>query len=170
MSQLKEEQLFRAVFYGDLVMVESLSGDPNLNINWRSGRGSTPFFMACQNGHKEVVSLLLANPRIDPKMPNNNGVDTKRRVVTEDPVENGKTAAEWARMLGLIKKPKYMENEVHTRVTKIGPIIADLIDAYEKDPAKVRSQLRKELGLRGISFPSSLPHYTVRQLKLLPNR
>ena len=128
MSQLKEEQLFRAVFYGDLVMVESLSGDPNLNINWRSGRGSTPFFMACQNGHKEVVSLLLANPRIDPKMPNNNGVDTKRRVVTEDPVENGKTAAEWTRMLGLIKKPDYMENELKT-----------------------------QLGPRGISFPFISP-------------
>jgi len=30
--------------------------------------------MACENGHKEVVSLLLADPRIDPNKPNNDGV------------------------------------------------------------------------------------------------
>jgi len=33
--------------------------------------GATPFFVACDNGHKEVVSLLLADPRIDPNRPTN---------------------------------------------------------------------------------------------------
>ena len=47
----------------------SLKGiDPNKPAN----DGATPFFMACQNGHKEVVSLMLADPRIDPNKPLNN--------------------------------------------------------------------------------------------------
>ena len=29
--------------------------------------------MACHNGHKEVVSLLLAGPRIDPNITGNDG-------------------------------------------------------------------------------------------------
>ena len=33
----------------------------------------TPFFMACQNGHQSVVSLLLADPRVDPNKPKNDG-------------------------------------------------------------------------------------------------
>jgi len=33
--------------------------------------GIPSFFIACENGHKEVVSLLLADPRIDLNKPRN---------------------------------------------------------------------------------------------------
>jgi len=167
---------------GDIEVISLLLADPRIDPNKALSGGGTAFLKACQDGDKEVVSLLLANPRVDPNMATNEGatglymcaqcgfleiiqtilassreVDTKRRIVTEDPVENGKTAAEWARTLGTIQKPEYMEGEAYERVRKLGSTIADLIDAYEKDPAKVRSQLRKQLGPRGISSRSPFP-------------
>jgi len=178
--------LFWAAFRGELEQVRSLCGDPDVNINWQYEGGFTPFLTACSNGHKEVVLLLLADPRIDPNRPRNDQstplymaaqqghfeiiqtmlassreVDTKRRIVTEDPVENGKTAAEWVRALGTLQKPDWMEDEGHKRVRKLGSTIADLIDAYEKDPAKVRSQLRKQLGPRGI-LPTHLSPFVFK--------
>jgi len=176
--------LFGACQAGQVGVVEYLLSLKGIDLNKPMNNRTTPFSVACRNGHKEVVSVLLADPRIDPNRPRNDQstplymaaqygfleiiqtvlassreVDTKRRIVTEDPVENGKTAAEWARALGTIQKPGYMEAEAYERVKKLGSTIADLIDAYEKDPAKVRSQLRKQLCPRGISshlpFPPS---------------
>ena len=149
----------------------SLKGiDPNLPEN----EGVTPFFMACQNDHKEVVSLLLADPRIDPNKAKKNQssplwsasqegqlevvqlllassleIDTKTRSLF-----NKTTAAEHARGLGKrTTKPDSETEEVFHRRKMYGPLCADLIDAYEKDPAKIRSQLKTQLGPRGISLP-----------------
>ena len=84
----------------DLELVKFLTSDPSVNVNWGDPEfhrtaffracghnsvavlpkvdvnkpnieGATPFFIACQNGHEEVVSLLLADMRIDINMPDN---------------------------------------------------------------------------------------------------
>ena len=34
---------------------------------------ATPFYVACQRGRKEVISLLLKDPRIDVNKPQNTG-------------------------------------------------------------------------------------------------
>jgi len=43
-----------------------LLADPRIDVNKQTDDGSSPFLFACQSGHKEVVSLLLADPRIEP--------------------------------------------------------------------------------------------------------
>jgi len=50
-----------------------LLADPRIDPNRPETTEATPFFIACQEGHKEVVSLLLADPRIDPSEPQNDG-------------------------------------------------------------------------------------------------
>jgi len=160
---------------GHKEVVSPLLADPRIDPNKPNKNETTPFNVACQNGHKEVVSLLLADPRIDPNKPKNdqstplwyasqNGhlevvqhllasgreIDTKMKSTY-----NNKTAAEHAWAMGAADKDDDETEEDYERGKANGPLCADLIDAYEKDPAKVRSQLRKQLGLPGNPSPSS---------------
>ena len=131
--------------------------------------GIPSFFIACENGHKEVVSLLLADPRIDLNKPRNdqstplwfasqNGhlvvvqhllasgreIDTKMRSTF-----NNLTAAEQGRSMGArTTKPTDETEEFFQRKKSNSPLCADLIDAYESDPAAVRHRLRRQPGLR----------------------
>jgi len=50
-----------------------LLADPRIDPIKQRNEGTTPFFMACQEGHKEVVLLLLGDPRTDPAKPENGG-------------------------------------------------------------------------------------------------
>ena len=134
---------------------------------------ATPFLIACQEGHKEVVLLLLDDPRIDSNKPaydqstplwiaSQNGhlvvvqhllasgreIDTKMRSTF-----NNKTASEQGRQQPSVPKSANETEEDFQRRKTSGPICANLINAYEKDPAKVRSQLRKQLGLSGNPSP-----------------
>jgi len=143
----------------------SLKGiDPNKPIN----DGATPFCIACQQGHKEVVSLLLADPRIDPNKPtivqttplwqaSQNGhlvvvqlllasgkeIDTRTRSTF-----NNTTAAEQGRAMGIAAKGDHETEEDYERSKTNGPLCADLIDEYERDPVAVRRRLRCQPGLR----------------------
>jgi len=124
--------------------------------------------MASQIGRNEVVSLLLADPRIDPNKPwsdqgtplwyaSQNGhlvvvqhilasgkeIDTKRR----SDVQN-RTAAEQGRAMGGRTKRVNDTDEDHQRKKTNGPLCADLIDEYERDPVAARHRLRRLPGLR----------------------
>jgi len=154
---------------GHKEVVSLLLADPRIDSNKLMNDGATPFFMACQNGHEEVVSLLLllAEPRIDPNKPLKNyisplwiasqnghllvvkqlfasGIDIDTTIRS---TFNNRTAAEHGKAMGIRNKDQDIapvgtsetEEEYLTRKTN-GPLCADLIDAYEKDPASVRSR------------------------------
>ena len=143
----------------------SLKGiDPNKPMD----DGSTPFNLACQNGHKEVVSLLLADPRIDPNKPDNDQrtplwmasqdghlevvqhlLASGREIDTEmKSTYNNNTAAEQGRESGTAAKRANESAEDFQRRRLNGPLCADLIDEYEHDPVAVRHRLRRQPGLR----------------------
>ena len=96
--------------------------------------------MASQQGRLVVVQHLLASER---------EIDTKMKSAY-----NNKTAAERARAMGAraAKEADETEEDFQRRKTN-GPLCSDLIDAYEEDPAKVRSQLRWQLGPPGNPSP-----------------
>jgi len=65
---------YRACFFGWTSVVEYfLMRNPRVDVAKPNKNEATPFLIVCQEGHKEVVSLLLADPRIDLKKPANNG-------------------------------------------------------------------------------------------------
>ena len=163
--------LYFACQEGKKEVVSLLLADKRIDVNKPNKYEATPFYIACAVGYKEVVSLLLADTRIDVNKPENNhctplwfasqnghlpvvqlilasgrDIDTKTKSIAgtarwnnQIAAENNKTAAERARFQG-------------TREKQNGPSMADLIDSYEQNPQQIRTQLRKQLGLKGRSF------------------
>jgi len=156
--------LHRACRFGHVQVTQALLRQPGVGVNAGNVGMATPLYFACQEGKKEVVSLLLADKRIDVNKPDRdqwtplwvasqNGhlpvvqlilasgreIDTKTKSIAGPAAENNKTAAERARFQG-------------TREKQNGPSMADLIDSYEQNPQQIRTQLRKQLGLKGRSF------------------
>jgi len=153
--------------HNDVVLL--LLADPRVDPNSPTHGGETLFFMACRNGHEGVVSLLLANQRVDPNKAADNQstplwiacqeghllivkhvlasdktIDTKKKSAF-----NKTTPAEHGRAMGArTKSSKESEDDFQRRKTN-GPLCADLIEAYEKDPAKVRAEMKEQLGLSG---------------------
>ena len=90
-----------------------------------------------------VVQLILASER---------EINTKTKSIAGNAPWNNKTAAEHARFQGTRAKMEGESDEDYTRAKQNGPLIATLIESYEKNPQQVRIQFRKELGLKGSSF------------------
>ena len=160
---------FIACERGHKEVVSLLLADLRISVNKPTNTGATPFFAACQQGHLEVVSLLLNDPRIDINKPHNGRctplwmashfghlpvvqlilasgrvVDTKTKSIAGPAPWNYMTAAEIGRYQGTKAKPDKEESqEDYTRKKKTGPLIATLIDSYERNPQQVRTQLRK---------------------------
>jgi len=159
---------------GHVGVVRLLLAWPEIEVNLTDNFNATPLFMACQEGQPETVSLMLADPKVDANISDYTGesplykaaqqghldvvrrllgskknVDTTLRTTSDDPDEHGLTAAQWARLLGRIPRREWMEEVVYQRAQEIGPIIADLIDDYERDPVDTRHRLRQLPHLRG---------------------
>jgi len=161
---------FIACQKGHKEVVSLMLTDPIIDPNKPRDIGVTPFSIACECGHKEVVSLLLADPRIDPDKPRNdqstplfvasqNGhlavvqhllasgreIDTRKRSTF-----NNKTAAEQGRQQPSVPKSSGEAEEVFQRRKNNGPLCADLIDDYEREPEhlQVHRRLRCQPGLR----------------------
>jgi len=153
---------------GHKEVVSLLLADPGVDPNKAQSLGATPFYMACQNGHRDVASLLLVDRRVDPNKLDNdqssplwqasqNGhlvivqhllasgreIDTRRRSTF-----NNKTAAEHGRAMGIAAKGDHKTEEDYERSKTNGPLCANLIDEYERDPVAVRHRLRRQPGLR----------------------
>ena len=58
---------------GHAAVVEFLLLHPMVDVNKPTYDGSTPFLVACYNGRKEVVSLLLADIGVDVNEQQNEG-------------------------------------------------------------------------------------------------
>jgi len=132
---------------------------------------ATPFLIASQEGHEEVVSLLLADPRIDPNKPaydqstplwmasqDGHLVVVRHMLASGREINtrmkstfNNKTAAEQGRGMGARTiRPADETEEIFQRKKINCPLCVDLIDEYEREPEhlRVHRRLRRQQGLR----------------------
>jgi ankyrin repeat protein len=58
-SEEKSEEFSRAAADGDLQLVQTLSLDPEVNLDWINDIDQTPFAFACRYNHVDVVRYLL---------------------------------------------------------------------------------------------------------------
>jgi len=161
---------FIACEEGHKEVVSRLLAHPRIDPIKPTNEGASPFLVACQFVHKEVVSLLLADPRIDPNKPLNDQstplwfasqeghlvivqhllasgreIDTKMRSTF-----NNRTAAEQGREIATEPQEENETDEDFERSQTNGPLCANLIDEYEREPEhlEVRHRLRRQPGLR----------------------
>jgi len=159
---------FIAFQNGHTEVASRLLTDPRIDSRKPNKNEATPFFMAAQNGHREVVLLLLTDPRIDPNKPrkkqttplwqaSQNGrlvivqhllasgreIDTKMKSTF-----NNRTAAQQGRIMRIANKENDDTEEAYERSKTNGPLCADVIEEYERDPVETRNRLRRQPGLR----------------------
>jgi ankyrin repeat protein len=61
-----EQQLYKAAKNGRVEEVRTiLKENKEINVNWRNEDDHTTLHVACNQGHKKIVILLLAHPDID---------------------------------------------------------------------------------------------------------
>ena len=131
-------------------------------------QGGFPFFVACQEGYREVVSLLLADLRIDPNKPRTDQssplwvasfegyLSAVQRLLTSGwdmntkmkCVDTNTAAAEQGRLMPSIPKSASETEEEYQLTVTDGPLCGDLIDDYDRDPVAARYRLRRQPGLR----------------------
>lgn len=208
-SDEKSKQFYNAARLGNLQLVQSLSVDPEVNLNWGNEHSSTPFNIACSMKHHQIVRYLLdfkARP-IDYNISSNAGwtpvsvscykgnekvieiLFSDARIEVDKADKEERTPLWWASnrgKVGVVKVILASGREVDTQkedrnerisAAKIARsegtrcwhyegetresflerkkgfgLIADLLEAFEKDPVTVQAQLRSELGFDGMSF------------------
>ena len=148
---------------GHTAVVELLLADPRLDVNRALNDSLTSFAIACELGFVDVVALLLDDPRVDVNRPQkdvigplwfaaqNGHLEVARLLLASDrqvdtlkrSTWNRRTAAEQGRAVGLRNKGANDTEEVHHRKKTYGPVIADMIDAFDLDPAGERERLRR---------------------------
>lgn len=71
MDPEKTSQFYSAAVNGNLPLVQELSKDPKVNLNWRNPAEllRTPFDAACRYGDLDLVRFFLGLPGLDPNLP-----------------------------------------------------------------------------------------------------
>lgn len=136
-----------ACYDGQLRAVEMLLGEGRVDVNLADVEGRTPLWWASFHGHVGVVKVILASERCQM-------ADVLRRNVQDQ-----MTAAEVAR--NPAKSDWESENELQNRRGRCLPV-ASLLEAYQRDPQTVKTQLRKELGLSEGQKPVLLLTFLLR--------
>ena len=114
-----------------------------IDINKPNNNQLTPLWFASQFGYLPVVQLILASGR---------EIDTKTKSIAGTALGSNMTAVEVAQSQGTRTQDEWESKEEYTRGKINGPLIATLIASYEQNPQQVRTQLRKQLGLKGSNF------------------
>jgi len=121
--------------------------------------GCTPLWNAAHFGELGIVEQLLASER---------EIDTTTRSIEGDEAWNGTTPGEIAGS-GDYNHDVFTVSEtedISRRRQRTGRLIQQLIDAHERDPRRVRHQLREKPEYRG-SWVLSLHFFNSRNLTIL---
>jgi len=163
--------------FGHKEIVDMLLAEKKIDTKKQNRAGLTAFYTACQFRHKEIVRVMLLDQRVDINQPQNENftplwccaqygllslvqlilssgreVETRIKSVSGPADWNRKSAGEIARHASLRQRYPNEPEEDYRRCNYNGVIIADLIDAFERDAKAARLQIKQLLGLRFFFF------------------
>jgi len=166
--------LYLACFEGCSEVVKLLLNDQRVDVNQANNDGKTPFWIACGNEYIEIVKLLLNDERVDVNKGNFEGTPLhcicqnnqfeivqfilvmRRDVNLNAKDNNGKLPIDIARereQMGIYGWERSRESEEKCRERKMNCAkIIELLESFERNPIKIRTKLRIQLGFAGNSF------------------
>jgi ankyrin repeat protein len=150
---------------GHTNIVSLLTADHRIDVNEPQNNGMTPFSVACQFENNAVLELLFEDPRIDTlafeldtlctplwtashearystvqlMLASGRDLDAATKTAAGTEGWNNTTAAEICQTEHF---KSYFDEDVMQARRQFGPLIADLINSYERDPVSTRHQLR----------------------------
>ena len=146
-----DSPLHIASFKGHWKMVLALLRHPDADINPRNKFGETPL-LACWNGKKGAVKVLLKNARVDSCATDLTGNTPLWWAASNGHVEVIKLMIASGRELDL-DKPGKGEKTALERAVEEGKVeAAELLRKFQADPEKTRQELKTKLGLEGRAF------------------
>jgi len=142
-------------------VIPLLLAHPNIEVNSKSKDGETPFYYACYYGQTSSVRLLLKDSRVK----------------VNEPTIDGSTPLKWAASNGRLDTIKWwialgsdMDLRKFEDVDKSDAIAAakkrgktevvTLLKRFKGDASKIRSEVRKELGIDGQCYSYYSPSYS----------
>ena len=133
---------------GRVKIVPLLMAHPDIDANHRDNKGNTPFLFACANGKAGCVERLLADPRIKPNEPNDAGRTPLCFAAGKGYLEVIKWWIASGREMDL-GQPGANSDAIGAARGIQGTGVAPLLERFQVDPKKIRSEIRKELGITG---------------------
>ena len=143
--------LHRACRFGHLQIVETLLKLAMVDVNAKNTNRLTPLWIASQIGHLTVVQLILASGR---------EIDTQATALSGFAPWREKTAAGIARFQGIRSLAQGESDRNYARRKRNCPLIAELIDSFDVDPATTHQQLRELPELRETFIGDLLPWWS----------
>jgi len=152
--------LIEACVRSNLPVIQSLMAREDLLPNKTNDYGWTPLFIACRVGREDIVRILACDERVDINKPNNFQQTPLWRACFNGKSQCVKMLLASSKMVDTLTAAA--GSDINTtpaqQAKKKGKNdIAELIDAYEKNPEQIVIKLRKELKIQSIySFSFSL--------------
>jgi len=106
-----------------------------VDVNSQTDQGATPLYIACEAKNLEIVKLLLEDPRTDVNLCDYENCS---------PLWAASFEGEYDIVKYLLSEGKDIETIIHNGADKR---IDNLVAAFEKNPQKVRWELKRELGI-----------------------
>ena len=145
--------LFVACFHGHDSVVSILLAHPDIDPNLKQVNGNTPFMAACFQGNTSCVRLLLQDQRVMVNEPNNSGSTPLRWAAYGGQHDVIKLWIASGREMNLGTPGDYQTDAIGAAKEEKKTEVVRLLERFKSDPAKTRSEVRKELGITG-QYPS----------------
>jgi len=141
--------LHAACWNGHDSVVSILLVHPDIDPNLKNKGGNTPFTWACWNGHSSCVRLLLQDLRVKVNEPDNQGYTPLRWAAYWGYHDVIKLWIVSGREMNLGTPGNVKTDAIGAAKRKGKTEVASLLERFKRDPAKTRSEVRKELGING---------------------
>ena len=133
-------------------VVSILLAHPDIDPNLKQVNGNTPFMAACFQGNTSCVRLLLQDQRVMVNEPANDGCTPLFCAAHQGHQDVINWWIVFGREMDLGKPGEDMTDAIGAAKRQGKTEVVSLLERFKSDPAKTRSEIRKQLGITG-SFP-----------------